>query len=137
METKIKEKVHSLYWEKDINCARTALICLSELIPVKLQPQTINSAIGLHGAGGFRAQCGLVEGSLMFIAIYLSEQNKKEEEIVKACYNFAAQFTKEFSSLRCFDLRPNGFRADDPPHACENLTVKAIKFTYDFLQQLI
>jgi len=29
----------------------------------------LNFAIGLFGAGGYQAQCGLVEGTLMFIGI--------------------------------------------------------------------
>ena len=65
----IKERVHELYWEHDMNCARTMLTCLGEFYDVNLEEQTVNSTIGLHGAGGFRAQCGLVEGALMFIGI--------------------------------------------------------------------
>ena len=38
-----------------INCARTALVCLSELFEIVIEPQTIWSAVGLHGAGGYRA----------------------------------------------------------------------------------
>lgn len=49
----IRTRVHDLYWESDINCARTMLICLSELFDVTLEQQTIASAAGLHGAGGF------------------------------------------------------------------------------------
>lgn len=56
----IEKRVHDLYWKDDINCARTILICLSELFDIFLEQQIIFSAIGLHGAGGFRAQCGLV-----------------------------------------------------------------------------
>lgn len=32
-----------------------------------IEPQVIWSAAGLHGAGGYRAQCGLAEGTFMFI----------------------------------------------------------------------
>ena len=32
----IDERVHQLYWEDDINCARTMLICLSELYGIEL-----------------------------------------------------------------------------------------------------
>lgn len=32
----ITEKVHELYWDKDINCARTTLICLGELFDLEL-----------------------------------------------------------------------------------------------------
>jgi len=28
----ITKKIHELYWKDDINCARTMLICLSELL---------------------------------------------------------------------------------------------------------
>lgn len=130
----IKEKVHKLYWEKDINCARTMLICLGELFNVKYESQTLNSAIGLHGAGGFRAQCGLVEGVLMFIGIYYSQLGKSEESIISACYKYAEAFNQKFGSLKCYDLRPNGFTSNDPPHMCEQLTCNAIAFAYNFIK---
>ncbi len=59
MKERIKNRVHELYWNDDINCARTAIICLSELFETAAEPQTIWSAVGLHGAGGYRAQCGM------------------------------------------------------------------------------
>ena len=67
MKEYIKKRVHELYWNDDINCARTTIICLRELFKVSIEPQTLWSAVGLHGAGGYRAQCGLVEGALIFI----------------------------------------------------------------------
>ena len=85
-------RVHELYWNNNINCARTAIICLSELFETVVEPQTIWSAIGMHGAGGYRAQCGLVEGTLMFIGIYFHILGKTEDEAVSACYNFASAF---------------------------------------------
>lgn len=91
MESTIRERVHELYWKHDINCARATLICLCEIFQVYLEKQTLNTAIGLHGAGGFRAQC--------------------------------------------YDLRPNGFNADDPPHACGNLTGDAIEFVCEFVKK--
>lgn len=131
----IEQKVHELYWEKDINCARTILICLGELYDTELNAQTIQAAVGLHGAGGFRAQCGLVEGGLMFIAIYFNNKGKTEEETVALCRQYAAEFTKEFGSLKCFDLRPNGFNSDDPPHLCESLTSRAVRFAWEFIRE--
>ena len=122
MKERIKNRVHELYWNDNINCARTAIICLSELFETVVEQQTICSAVGLHGAGGYRAQCGLVEGTLMFIGVYLHKMGKREDEIVSACYNFAFAFEKAFGSLRCFELRPTGFSENDPPHMCENLT---------------
>lgn len=133
MNEYIKKRVHELYWNEDINCARTAIICLSELFETKIEPQTMWSAVGLHGAGGYRAQCGLVEGALMFIGIYLHVLGKTEEEIVSACYHFASAFEQAFGSLSCSRLRPTGFSESDPPHLCENLTCSGIKFAYQYI----
>lgn len=133
IEEYIRNRVHELYWKDDINCARTAIICLGELFEITVEQQTIWSAVGLHGAGGYRAQCGLVEGTLMFIGIYLHELGKTEDEIVSACYNFASAFDKTFGSLRCFELRPAGFSESNPPHICENLTCSGIEFAYQYI----
>lgn len=137
MKDYIAKRVHELYWEEDINCARTSLICLCELFEITIEPQTIWSAIGLHGAGGYRAQCGLVEGTLMFIGIYFHVLGKTEAEIISTCYNFASAFDKTFGSLRCFELRPSGFSENDPPHMCENLTCRAIEFAYQHILEIL
>lgn len=129
----IINRVHELYWNNDINCARTTLICLSELFETAIEPQLIRSAVGLHGAGGYRAQCGLVEGALMFMGIYLHTLGKAEEEMVSACYGFASAFEKKFGSLRCLELRPTGFSENDPPHMCEKMTCDAIEFAYQYM----
>lgn len=134
MEENIKELVHKYYWDMDINCARTTLNTLGSLFKTPLLPQTLDAAIGLHGAGGYRAQCGLVEGSLMFIGVACSEKGYSDAETAKLCYQFADEFMKQFNSLKCYDLRPAGFMESDPPHACENLTVEAIQFAYDFIK---
>lgn len=136
MRDKIRAGVHQFYWNLDINCARTALSCLSELMNTPVNSQTMQSAIGLHGAGGYRAQCGLVEGSLMFIGIFFAQKGKSDFEIANICYQFAESFTQKFSSLRCYELRPNGFQESDPPHACEELTGNAIEFTYNFIKSI-
>lgn len=136
MKEYIANRVHELYWNDDINCARTALICLSGLFETKNEAQTLRAAVGLHGAGGYGAQCGLVEGPLMFIGIYLHALGKSEEEIVSACYNFASAFERTFGSLRCCDLRPTGFSENDPPHMCENLTCSAIEFACQYILEI-
>ncbi len=133
MKEYIDKRVHKLYWDEDLNCARTTLICLSELFKVPLEEQVLSSAIGLHGAGKYGAQCGLVEGSLMFIGILYQSMEKTENDIVEACYDFAKQFEEEFGSLRCCRLRPTGFSKNDPPHMCEQLTGKAVLFSYEYI----
>lgn len=132
----ITKRVRELYWKEDVNCARTMLICLSELFHIPLEEQTVSAGIGLHGAGGYRAQCGLVEGALMFIGIYVTSLGKREDEVVQACYDYASAFEKEFGSLKCFDLRPTGFREEDPPHMCEELTCKALRFAYKYMCEI-
>ena len=136
MKDYITNRVHELYWEEDINCAKTTLICLSELFEIAIEPQVICSAVGLHGAGGYRAQCGLVEGTLMFVGIYFHILGKTESEIVSACYDFASAFDKAVGSLRCLELRPAGFSESNPPHMCENLTCRAIEFAYQHILKL-
>lgn len=130
-----KTRIHDLYHINDINCARTTLICLSEELGVELAPQVQHAAIGMHGAGRFRAQCGLVEGALMFIGVYGSLLGKTDKEISALCYRYAEEFTARFGSLLCRELRPGGFQPSDPPHACEGLTVDTVLFAMDFMQK--
>ena len=132
---KIEQYVHTYYWDKDINCARTMLLSLAQLFDVRIEQQTINAAIGLHGAGGYRAQCGLVEGALMFLGIWGTESNKTDAEISDLCFGYAAEFKKNFQSLECYDLRATGFSDNDPPHMCEKLTGGAIEFAYTYIEK--
>lgn len=129
----IKEKVHGYYWDKDINCAKTMLSCLSEIYGVELDAQIIDGAIGLAGAGQFRAQCGLVEGGLIFIGIYFTKLGYSELEVRNMCYQYAEQFQEKFGSLKCYDLRPAGFSPNNLPHMCEKLTCEAVEFANNFI----
>jgi C_GCAxxG_C_C family probable redox protein len=130
----IAEQVHDAYYVHDWNCARTALWVLSNLYGVEIQPQLWEAAVGMHGAGGHRDQCGLVEGSLLFLGVYFTEKGWSEEAVVAVCNQFAEAFTQTFGSLQCRELRPGGFTDSDPPHLCEELSVKAITFTSEFIQ---
>lgn len=132
----INERVHKYYWEDDINCATTVLKTLAGIYKINLEAQIIDSAIGMHGAGKFGAQCGLVEGSLMFIGIFAKKFGYENESIVNCCHGFAEKFQNAFGSLVCRDLRPQGFRLDNPPHICEELTKKAIEFTCNYLDNI-
>ena len=133
----IREKVHGLYWDADENCARTVLRILSDLFAVPVEKQTLDAAVGLHGAGGYRAQCGLVEGSLMFIGIAAAETSLDSGIAVSLCRRFADIFEHRFGSLACAVLRPEGISPDNPPHLCENLTCRAVRFSYDFVKDNI
>ncbi len=132
----ISERVHHYYWDEDLNCATTVLLIMAEIFAIELLPQTLHAAIGMHGAGGFRAQCGLVEGSLMFIGIIGRERGLADESIIKYCYDFAAEFQKNFGSLSCSELRPQGFKPDNPPHLCENLTRKVVQLLVENIHKI-
>lgn len=108
----ILKKVHELYWKDDLNCASTMLVCLGELFSLKYDGQMLNAAVGLLGAGGFRAQCGLAEGGLMFIGVYFSQIGRDEKSMISICYNFAELFIKKFGSLQCFDCAYSERRTD-------------------------
>ena len=127
-------RIHSLYFDKDYNCARTILICLCEKAGIELTQQTLDAAIGMHGAGRFRAQCGLVEGTLMALGICGSVRGLPPKSIAALCFSFAEQFTARFGSLLCRELRPQGFQPSDPPHACEGLTNEASVFAATFME---
>ena len=131
----VHERVREYYWAHDWNCAVTTLRILAELFEVRLDRQVLDAALGMHGAGGYRAQCGLVEGALMFIGVGGKAQGLDHEAVVKACYDFAEQFEEQFGSLLCRDLRPGGFSPDDPPHLCEELTRETLMFDVSFVSE--
>ncbi|MHB8076647.1 C-GCAxxG-C-C family protein [Desulfosporosinus fructosivorans] len=132
----INYKVHSYYWNDDLNCAITSLLTLSEIYNINLCSQIVNAGIGMPGAGGYGAQCGLVSGALMFIGILGKEKSLEIRDIVNTCYEFAKGFEIEFGSLDCRVLRPQGFKPENPPHLCEEMTKKAIMFTLNYLNSL-
>ena len=135
--TLVQQRVHGYYWRDDANCATTTLKILSEKFGVELCDQVLDSALGMHGAGGYRAQCGLVEGALKFLGIFGSARGSSEEEIVDACQDLARGFEDQFGSLSCKVLRPEGFRPDNPPHLCEPLTCDAVLFSAEFVASFL
>lgn len=130
----IDEKVHDYYWKDDLNCTTASLLTLSQICHIDLCSQILDAATGIPGAGRYGAQCGLVGSALMFIGIQGKENGLGHEEIVSICNNFAQGFEKVFGSLSCRDLRPQGFKPNNPPHLCEDLTKKAILFTLNYLK---
>lgn len=130
----VRSRVARYYWRDDVNCATAALNILAEHFDFPLSEQVIDAAVGMHGAGEYGAQCGLVEGALMFLGIMGRSQGVPDPAIVSACRAFAEGFEKRFRSLSCAVLRPQGFTPGNPPHLCENLTCAAIGFSIDSVQ---
>ena len=132
----IASRVEKYNVEMGYNCAITTLKVLAEEFSVNISDQIIFGAIGMNGAGQFGAQCGLVEGGLMFTGIYLAESGFKASDITAICNRFAGEFVAHFSSLSCSDLRPEGFNSINPPHICSDLIVQALEFDIKFLKNL-
>ncbi|HOO38401.1 MAG TPA: C-GCAxxG-C-C family protein [Deltaproteobacteria bacterium] len=133
----IRQRVHSYYWDEDINCATTCLRILAEKFSVVLEPQVLSAALGMHGAGKYGAQCGLVEGTLMFIGIIGKRLGLSDDDIVDSCREFAAGFEEHFGSLVCAVLRPAGFSEENEPHLCEGITCRAISHSIGFISGVI
>lgn len=128
--------VRHYYWDRDLNCARTTLRCLENMLQEPLHPQIYTAVAGCHGAGATGGQCGLVEGGLLLIALRGAELGKEESEIVDLCARYSIQFIERYGSLSCKDLRPGGIHPNDPPHLCESVSVDAICFLHDFLDEM-
>jgi len=133
----VRKRVARYYWREDFNCATTTLKILAEHFDRPLSDQVIDAAVGLHGAGEYGAQCGLVEGALMFLGISGRSRAIPDNEIIAACRVYAEGFEKHFTSLACATLRPAGFDPRNPPHLCEALTCRAIVFAIDFVQKFM
>lgn len=131
----IEQRVREYYWVEALNCATTSLKILSEIFEIQLAQQVLDSALGMHGAGCHGAQCGLVEGPLLFIGILGRARNMPDDWIVKLCRQFAQEFEGQFTSLLCRELRPQGFSPDLPAHLCAALTCDAVGFSASFIRK--
>lgn len=128
----VREMVRECYWRDDVNCATTMLRVLSKSFGLALQPQVLAAATGMHGAGRYGAQCGLVEGGLMFLGVMGGVGGRSEAEVTAWCNAYARQFESRFGSLSCSVLRPQGFAPGQPPHMCEDLTLEAAAWAVEW-----
>ena len=129
----IREVVRDSYWGEDVNCATAMLRVLARSLGMELHPQVFAAATGMHGAGCYGAQCGLVEGGLMFLGILGKTRGLPVADIEALCRAFAAGFEDRFGSLSCSVLRPQGFAPGQPPHMCEDLSVRAVTWAVDWV----
>lgn len=136
MKELIDSRVHDYYWSQDLSCAITTLKILSELFHTELHSQVMEAAFGLN-AGRCGSQCGLVEGTLLFMGIYGNHQGLERTEIKELCRKFSSSFQQEFGSLLCSELRPQRFSPDIPAHLCENITKLAVNFSAGFISREI
>jgi hypothetical protein len=133
----INERVGEYFCRQNLNCATTTLLILAEHTGIDLSRQVLDAAVGIHGAGGYGAQCGLVEGTLMFLGILGRERRMPDKHIIEHCNRYGARFEATFASLLCHKLRPEGFSEDQPPHLCLGLTCRSIAFSVNFINQIL
>ena len=133
----IRQRVHDYYWRDELSCATLTLKILSEKMDVPLHRQVLDASMCMNGAGKYGVQCGLLEGGLMFIGILGGKYGFDRTDSEAFCREYAAVFEERFGSLSCRDLRPQGFKPENPPHLCETLTVEGVAFTLDFLSDMV
>lgn len=136
-EKMIRQRVKDYYWQHNLNCATVTLKILAEQYSLELSHQVLDSSVGMHGAGNYGAQCGLVEGTLLFLGILGRAQRLSDDQISILCSQYAGRFEEHFSSLQCCELRPEGFSSELPPHLCEELSARAVAFGSAFLKKML
>jgi hypothetical protein len=138
MEEKIiRQRVKDYYWQHDLNCTTVTLKILAEQYSLELSDQVLDSCVGMHGAGNYGAQCGLIEGTLLFLGILGRAKQLPDDEICNLCCQYAGRFEEHFASLQCSELRPEGFSSELPPHLCEELSSRAVIFGSAFLKEML
>ena len=133
----IEERVHVYQWCDDLNCATIQLKVLAEKYGLTLHPQVLDAATGMHGAGKYGVQCGMVEGGLMFIGILGKMHGFDKLDVETFCREYAREFEGRFGSLLCSVLRPEGFKPENPLHPCEGLICEGAAFAWTFMDELV
>lgn len=136
-EKMIRQRVKDYYWKHNLNCATVTLKILAEQYSIELSPQVLDSSVGMQGAGYYGAQCGLVEGTLLFLGILGRAKRIPDDQISMLCSQYAGRFEERFTSLQCYELRPEGFSSELPSHLCEELSSRAVALSSAFLQEML
>ena len=137
-EKYIEETTHEHYHVSGVPCAVSTLTMLSHIFGVELHEQVYQSALGMVGAGKYGAQCGLLEGGMMFLAIYGQQNGLVKKDIFELTYKMTETFENSMGSIVCKGLRPYPFTPEDAPkHLCEPVTVKGVTLLVKFLQDVV
>ena len=134
LEELVEARVERMYNDLDYGCAHTTLKTLAEVFDIEVSQQIYDSSSGMLGGGGYYgAQCGLVQGGIMFIGILGARHGFDKETLSQNCFDFSARAEKELGSLLCREIRPEGFADDNPPNLCKSRTVQSIVSTTRFI----
>lgn len=130
----IEQRVDFYHTQQGNNCAVLSLKIFSELFEFSMHDQVVQAASAMNGSGRFGAQCGLVEGMIMFLGVYGTHRGVPYLDILGLANRYAASFTARFGSLVCRDLRPQGFGPEVPKTQCHTLIVDAVEMGSQFLR---
>lgn len=129
----IKEKIKSLIQKyagkQEMGCSATVLSVLSDLFNIKVEKQVMACLIGMEGGSNFKNDCGLLDGSLMFIGIMLSQQGLPEPLTKGICRQFTGSFEIEFGESSVINSCSN-------EGTCLSLTPENIFFVYKFIKNI-
>ena len=85
----VNKRVNRYYWDKDLNCAVTTLIILSEKFNIELSDQVIDSAVGMHGAGEYGAHLWVV-----LVVLQCLEKRTQPSRELASTWPVCVQFTR-------------------------------------------
>ena len=96
MNEYVIKEVHHLYYDKDENCARTTLRCLSNLFSFPVGEDVLSSAIGMHGAGFYRLSADLLKGLSCSLG-FTGQQKAQKKMRLKSCVLILHQLLRKSS----------------------------------------
>ncbi len=136
LEELVAARVEAMYHDDDLSCVHATLKILGEVFAVEVSPQTFDASSGMFGGGGnYGAQCGLVQGAVMFVGILGAGREMDTETLGRHCFDLSERLEGELGSLVCREIRPEGFADDNPPNLCEPRSVQSIVSTARFLAE--
>jgi C_GCAxxG_C_C family probable redox protein len=125
-------------WDKGFNCAESALrgVCYGMGIRLPEIALKISTPFG-GGVGRCEDICGALSGSVMGIGAVLGriEANGDKWTSYNATKQLYEQFTKEFGSPSCKQLRQGDFNSREHEARCKNFTLEAVRMSYRILKK--
>ena len=103
------------YLNQGYNCCESLLRTLRDEGYFIISDDVLKISQVFNGAGKARKQCGYVNGGLMAIGLKYGRttSNVSREPAQTKAREFALEFEKEFGSVVCEKLRPEGFDCNE------------------------
>ena len=129
-------KEASRAWEKDLNCAESALRGVCAGRGIKLSDESLKLATPFGGGlGRCEDVCGALSGAIMGIGAELGRtdgQVDKKPAYAAAKKTYSA-FQAEFGSTSCRVLNKGDFESKEHDVRCKKFVLEAVKFAIQSL----